>query len=217
MKKEHEDGSELHRLRPMQEGYDPKVFNRLYKLCKPVIRNLVRQIDCSRYKVTPDIITSYFYDKMLYVFNKYYGTCSEAHLQARILTSIKTFKNKLLRSAYGEMAEFNQAQDSLEVLFDNNKEDQVIDDEESQLKEMLFKKVEDYMKEKLTEDGWLIFEILYNTPESIKEWFTSTGKITNINILDFFEMPRTKASLKYISDLRKDVDYWIERAKVDLV
>ena len=33
------NGSELHRLKPMQE-YDEATFNRLYKVCKPVIRNL---------------------------------------------------------------------------------------------------------------------------------------------------------------------------------
>ena len=80
------DGSELHRLKPMQEGYDQDLFNRLYKLCKPVIKNLVRQIDARRYNVTPDIIQSQFEDKMLFVFNKYYGKVSEEHLKANIFS-----------------------------------------------------------------------------------------------------------------------------------
>ena len=71
------NGSELHRLKTMQENYDQQMFLRLYKVCKPVIRNLTKQIDYKRYNLTPDIISSYFWDKMLYVFNKYYGTCSE--------------------------------------------------------------------------------------------------------------------------------------------
>ena len=91
------NGSELHRLKPMQE-YDEATFNRLYKVCKPVIRNLTRQIDYKRFNLTPDIIQSYFWDKMLFVFNKYYGECTEEHLKARILASLSTFKNKLLES-----------------------------------------------------------------------------------------------------------------------
>lgn len=26
-------------------------------------------------------------------------------------------------------------------------------------------------------------------------------------------MPRTKSSLKYISEIREDIDYWLDRAK----
>ena len=72
------NGSEIHRLKPMKE-YDQAVFQRMYKICKPVIRNLVRQIDAKRFDLTPDIIQSYFWDKMLFVFNKYYGTDTEEH------------------------------------------------------------------------------------------------------------------------------------------
>jgi hypothetical protein len=93
------NGSEIHRLKPMQENYDKETFDRMYKICKPVIRRLTKQIDNRRFNVTPDIISSYFWDKMLFVFNKYYGTCEEEHLKARILASLSTFKNHLLRTA----------------------------------------------------------------------------------------------------------------------
>lgn len=53
------NGSELHRLKTMQENYDQQMFLRLYKVCKPVIRNLTKQIDYKRYNLTPDIISSY--------------------------------------------------------------------------------------------------------------------------------------------------------------
>lgn len=99
------NGSEIHRLKPMQENYDKETFDRMYKICKPVIRRLTKQIDNRRFNVTPDIISSYFWDKMLFVFNKYYGTCEEEHLKARILASLSTFKNHLLRTAYGEGAD----------------------------------------------------------------------------------------------------------------
>ena len=101
------NGSELHRLKPMQE-YDEATFNRLYKVCKPVIRNLTRQIDYKRFNLTPDIIQSYFWDKMLFVFNKYYGECTEEHLKARNpCINLVHSKNKLLSILHnGEQAEY---------------------------------------------------------------------------------------------------------------
>lgn len=140
------NGSELHRLKTMQENYDQQMFLRLYKVCKPVIRNLTKQIDYKRYNLTPDIISSYFWDKMLYVFNKYYSTCSEEHLKARILASLSTFKNKLLRSAYGEQAEYNQSLFKLDDLFDNDKELED-DSEEEKAKSEMLEMMYSYMKD----------------------------------------------------------------------
>ena len=160
------NGSELHRLKPMQD-YDEAMFNRLYKVCKPVIRNLTKQIDYKRFNLTPDIISSYFWDKMLFVFNKYYGTCSEEHLKARILSSLATFKNKLLRFAYGEIAEYNQNLFKLEDLFDNDKELED-DDEEVKAKEEMLELLYDYMKEKLSPDAYMVFEVLLTPPPYIK-------------------------------------------------
>ena len=112
------NGSELHRLKPMQEGYNVALFEKLYKISKPVIRRLSRQIDPQRFNVTTDIIESYFWDKMLFIFNKYYGTCTEDHLRARILGGLSTFKNHLLHSAYTERALFNQSLHSFEDLYE---------------------------------------------------------------------------------------------------
>ena len=96
---------------------------------------------------------------MLFVFNKYYGTCSEEHLKARILSSLATFKNKLLRFAYGEIAEYNQNLFKLEDLFDNDKELED-DDEEVKAKEEMLELLYKYMKEKLSPDAYMVFEVL---------------------------------------------------------
>ena len=57
-------GPELHRIKPL-ENYDRRTFEKLYKLCKPVIRNIVKTIDCRRFNVSDDVMASYFWDKML--------------------------------------------------------------------------------------------------------------------------------------------------------
>ena len=208
------NGSELHRLKPMQD-YDEAMFNRLYKVCKPVIRNLTKQIDYKRFNLTPDIISSYFWDKMLFVFNKYYGTCSEEHLKARILSSLATFKNKLLRFAYGEIAEYNQNLFKLEDLFDNDKELED-DDEEVKAKEEMLELLYKYMKEKLSPDAYMVFEVLLTPPPYIKERIKDGERITNIMLVEFFDMPRTKKSVKYIGALKQDILYWEEKAKEEL-
>lgn len=208
------NGSELHRLKPMQD-YDEAMFNRLYKVCKPVIRNLTKQIDYKRFNLTPDIISSYFWDKMLFVFNKYYGTCSEEHLKARILSSLATFKNKLLRFAYGEIAEYNQNLFKLEDLFDNDKELED-DDEEVKAKEEMLELLYKYMKEKLSPDAYMVFEVLLTPPPYIKERIKDGERITNIMLVEFFDMPRTEKSVKYIGELKQDILYWEEKAKEEL-
>lgn len=209
------NGSELHRLKTMQENYDQQMFLRLYKVCKPVIRNLTKQIDYKRYNLTPDIISSYFWDKMLYVFNKYYGTCSEEHLKARILASLSTFKNKLLRSAYGEQAEYNQSLFKLDDLFDNDKELED-DSEEEKAKSEMLDMMYDYMREHLSMDAYMIFEVLLTPPPYIKERIKDSGRITNLLLVEFFDMPKTNSSVKYISELRSDIQYWEDKAKEEL-
>lgn len=208
-------GSELHRLQPMQDGYDVELFNKLYKVCKPVIRRLSKQIDCKRFDLTEDIISSYFWDKMLFVFNKYYGTCSEEHLKAKILASLSTFKNKLLRSAYSEQAVYNQNLSKLEDLFDDSKE--LIDDTESEktkqeMMDMMYK----YMKGHLSVDAYLIFEVLMTPPPFIQERVKASGHVTHLLLVEFFELPKNKNSVRFISELRSDIQYWQEKAMEEL-
>lgn len=208
-------GSELHRLKPMQDGYDEELFNKLYRICKPVIRKLTRQIDCKRFNLTSDIISSFFWDKMIYVFNKYYGTCSEEHLKASILSSLALFKNKLLRSAYNGQAEYNQTLDKLDDLFDDSKE--FVDDTESEkAKTEMLKLVYDYMEKNLSSDAFLVFQTIMTPPPYIKERIGEGKKITNLLLVEFFDLPKTRSSVKFISELREDILYWENRATEEL-
>lgn len=214
--RENHRGSEIHRLKPMQESYDVNLFNKLYKLCKPVIRNLVRQIDHRRFNLTPDIIHSYFVDKLLYVFQRYYGTCSEDHLQAKILLSLSTYKNKLLRSAYSEEAETNLEMRQLEDLFDNDKELED-DSEENKLREEKFQLVEAYMKKHLDLDAQLVFGVMMNPPEFLKKYpGNGKGKFSAVSLVKFFNMPQNRASVRYINELKDDIEYWISKAHEEL-
>lgn len=213
--KEERNGSEIHRLTGMPEDYDRELFAKLYRVTRKPIKNLVRGIDARRFNVTPDILASYFDDKFLFVFNKYYGTCSPEHLQARILTALSTYKNKLLRAAYGDKAEYNQGLTSLEDLFDNSKE---LEDnsEEVREKEEHMRMIEEYMRENLSPDAFLIFQLTMDPPEILVPTEDRGKRISNITFVDFFELPRTKSSVKFIADLRKDIEYCIHKAQEEL-
>ena len=170
--RENYNGSEIHRLKPMKE-YDPKVFDKMYKICEPVIKRLASQINSSKLGLTMDIIESQFWDKMLFVFNKYYGTCTEEHLKARILSSLSTYKNHLLQYAYNGKAEFNTATKSFEDLFDDSKEDQeyqmVLEIEPELSNSYLSQLVKEYMEEHLDSDALLVFEAIYTPPPYLRE------------------------------------------------
>lgn len=209
------NGSELHRLTELKP-YDQDLFNRMYKTCKPLIRRLTKGVDSRRFNVSQDIIQSYFWDKFLYVFNKYQDKYDEERLKATILSSLQTFKSKLLRNAYTKQAEFNQELTSLENLFDNNKE--LLDDsEESRIKEEQSLEFHKYMKEHLTPDEYLVMQIQLDPPkwfeDKIKE---SHGKLSILHLIDYFELPRDKTSINFFSRIRKNIQKTLEQASIDL-
>ena len=114
-----------------------------------------------------------------------------------------------------EIAEYNQNLFKLEDLFDNDKELED-DDEEVKAKEEMLELLYKYMKEKLSPDAYMVFEVLLTPPPYIKERIKDGERITNIMLVEFFDMPRTKKSIKYIGELKQDILYWEEKAKEEL-
>lgn len=216
LKKECHNGSELHRLKTMDYGYDPELFNRLYKTLKPLVKKLAKNVDERRFNVSKDIIQSYFWDKFIFVFNKYNAEYDENRLKATLISSLSTYKNRLLRNAYTKQAEYNQSLDRLEDLFDDSKE--LLDDsDEQKLINDEIDMIYAYMKDKLSPDAYLLFEIQLDPPAFIKEQMkTQNSKISNMMLLDFFELRRTKANANFISKLRSEIDEYTEKAKTEL-
>lgn len=210
------EGSELHRLKVMSEDYDKKLFNKLYKLVQPVIRNLVRGIDVNRLNTSPDILISQFNDKMLFVFNKYYGTVEEEHLKANILRALSTYKNHLLKYAYSEKATFNQNLKSFEDLFDDSKEDFSDElDEQEKAKVEMWNLLKNYILDNLSPDAQLVWEVTLN-PTPYIEMNAKYGRITNTLLVDFFDLPKTRDSVRYIGELKEEIQSVMEKAKKDL-
>lgn len=209
------NGSEIHRLKEFTH-YNKDQFEKLYKMCKPLIKSLSRNIDSRRYNLSPDIIQSYFEDKFLFVYNKYQDQYDEERLKATLLRSLSTFKNKLLRNAYTKQSEFNQSLSSLDVLFDNDKE--LLDDyEETETKEEKSVTFHKYLESNLSPDEYLLFKTQLDPPPFILERMsTSQGKISTLCLIDFFELPRDKRAATYISNMRNNIKFTLEKAKAEL-
>lgn len=200
------DGSELHRIQIMDNDYDIELFNRLYHKLTPLIKNLSKNIDERRYNLPNDIIQSYFSDKFLFVFNKYSKIYDEERLKATLITSLRTYKNKLLQHAYSKQAEFYQTLNRLDDTFESSKE--IIDDsEESIERENKLNYIDKYMKDNLSMDAYLIYQIELNPPLFITEKLKNkNSKITIVLLLDFFNLRRTKSNSNFISNLKKQIE-----------
>lgn len=208
------NGSEIHRLKEFTH-YNQDEFNRMYRMCKPLIRKLSRGIDCRRYNVTPDIIQSYFWDKFLYVYNKYQDTFNEERLKATLLSSLKTFRNKLLRSAYTGQAEFNQDLSSFEDVWESGKEWED-DSEETEYKEELSIRFNEFMQEHLTPDEYLVFRTELDPPPFFEERIkNSHGKLSILHLIDFFELPRDRKSHLMLTNMRNHIKEVLELAKTE--
>lgn len=211
MKTKGTNGSEVHRLKTF-EHVDEKLFNRLWKTCQPLIRKLSRNIDLRKYNVSQDVIQSYFEDKFLYVYNKYQDKYDENHLKYTLIHSLTQFRNKLLRAAYTEQAEFNDDMRSLDDL-SVEKDWDIEDEDETAYKSELSQKLHKFMKEHLTDDEYLLFITQLNPPpffeERIKE---SHGRISAYALIEFFELPKNMRSQEIISQMRADIQEALDLA-----
>lgn len=228
MERDRATGSELHRV-PVFENYDQKRFNAIYKVVKPYINKLASGIDSSRFRVDKDIIKSYFMDKALYVFMKYQEKYDDEHLRAAILSSLYIFRNKLLRGAYGEQAEFYQTTASFDSLMtkgvedggesDENREetdnfDWEDEEDEYSYREDLSNRFNDYLRSKLSEDEYLLFRTELDPPPFLAER-KARGRISVLDLIEFFDLPKTNRAANMISEMRKNIKTALELAKTE--
>lgn len=203
---------ELHRLKPMQD-YDQEVFARIYKDTRSLVKTLVRGIDYSRFDVTQDIIESWFDDKLLYVFNKYYGKYDEGVLKGHVINALKLFRYRVLKSAYTEKAAFRQ--NTIDLGEDNERINIIPDRSEPDTRDALLNLMYEFMKENLSKDAYLVFELQADPPE----YFTSrlskpTSRIPAKLICQFCEIEPTKDAIRYIGHLREEIQENIKRARM---
>ena len=152
---------EIHRLKPMKENYDESLFNKLYKETEQLRNYLTFQIDSRRYGVTPDIIKSWFDDKFIWVFNKYYGDITNDQLKGRIINSLKTFKFRMLRKAYSK---YNIYNNEVRLEGEHNLINIIPMDNEISDHELFLEMALKYLKKNLCDDAFLVLELDLNPP-----------------------------------------------------
>ena len=202
---------EIHRLLPMKEGYDEQLFNKLYKETEALRNLLTYQIDNRRYGVTQDIIKSWFDDKFIFVFNKYYGEIEEGQLKGRIINALKTFKFRMLRKAYSK---YNIYNNEVRLEGEHNLINIIPIDNEISNHELFLELALKYLKKNLCDDAFLVLEIELNPPPFILDKLKSSKtKIPAKLIAEYLDLEPTRDSSLYVNDLRSEVFYWVEEAR----
>lgn len=202
---------ELHRLKEMKKGYDEKLFQKLYKETEGLRTNLTYQIDSRRYGVTPDIIKSWFDDKFIFVFNKYYGDIGPDQLKAYIINALRMFKLRMLRKAYSKN---NTYLNEVYLEGEQGLINIIPQKEEISEYDIFLELALKYLKKNLTDDAFLILEIQLNPPPFILSKVNNPKtKIPAKLIVEYLELETSKESTGYISDLRSEINYWTVQAK----
>lgn len=206
---------EIHRLKPMKKGYDEQLFNRLYKETESLRKSLVFQINPRRFGVTSDIIYSWFDDKFIWVFNKYYGTCTPDQLKGRMINSLSTFKFRVLRKAYSKNNLYANEIDMMRLDdFDASIANIIPDRTEMGNHDLFLELALTYLKKNLCDDALLVLDLELNPPPFIMERMSNPKtKIPAKLIAEYLDLEPSKDSIGFINDLRREIKYWTEEAK----
>ena len=201
---------EIQRLKPMKEGYDEKLFDEFYQKTKGLRNSLVYNIDARRLGVTPDQILSWFDDKFIYVFNKYYGEKDDQVLLGYIINSLKQFKNRVLRKAYEDDIHENI------IRWDETDLVNIIPDkEEDKDRDVLINLVDIFFKKRLSKEAYQVFSIQTSPPlYIINRLKNSSSHIPAWLIAEFLNWPDTKYTLKLINKFRKEIEKTTLEAKI---
>lgn len=202
---------EIHRLKPMRDGYSEDLFNRLYKETTPLRKSLAYQIDCRRYGVSRDIILSWFDDKFIFVFNKHFDNKDPDVLKGFIINALKTFKYRILRKAYnGEGLYYS----SLVELEGESQLINIIPDEQQMGTEDVFLNLaKTFMEKKLSENAYLLLELqLSPPPYIINRLKNSNSRIPNKLIAEYLGLEFDNTTERYIKNLKKEINKAIKSA-----
>lgn len=206
---------ELHRLKPMKEGYPEDLFNKLYKETEKLRKSLVHGIDHRRFGVSKDIVLSWFDDKFIFVFNKHFQDHDPDRLKGDIIKSLQTFKYRVLRGAYTKQAEFFTS--TIELEGETKVINYISDSSEDKSYDMFLSDVMDYFERNLSDDAFILLGLQLNPPPYILDKLNkSNSQIPLDLILDFFELDSNHQNVKYIRALRKEIQLITIKAREDL-
>lgn len=199
----------------MVEGYSEELFNKLYQETSQLRKTLAWGIDNRRYGVSKDIIESWFDDKFIFVFNKHCKDHNPDVLKGFIISSLQTFKSRILRGAYSKKNEIYSSTIELEGEF--NLINYLPDNSDISNKDLFFGLVLEFFNKELSSDAFSLLQLQLNPPPYILNRIKKSNSQIPLNlILEFFGLENIHKNVKYIRQLRKDITLATEKAKLEL-
>lgn len=208
---------ENHRLKPMPQNYDVKVFNEIYQQTQNLRIKLSREIDHRRFGLTQDEIVSWFDDKFIFAFTKYYNTHNTEVLKGHIIRALQFFKCRVLRAAYTEKYKNKLINIDDVTVFANS-----MIELPSEVTESYSQKLFEYLSTIISDNAVMVLKIKLNPPPYIlsrsldgnsNNCKVSKIKVTDSQILEYFGIPENKKSLRWLLNLNNEIQQGIEKAK----
>lgn len=202
------------RLKPMDEDYDPRVFNDLYARTEGLRRSLCAGIDSKRFGVDYYEVLSWFDVKFIYVFNKYHKQFDSEILLGHIIKALQLFKYRVLRAAYNKKnAQFIMGVDDVVSLGED-----IPDDTEREIQDQRLKAIMEFIKTQVSSNAYLLFEIDICPPPFILKKMAELGnnkinKIPNSVIFDYFGLEDNRTSKAFLDIWRSEIEKAIRKAK----
>lgn len=203
---------EIHRLKPMKEGYSPELFNRLYKETEKLRNSLVHNIDHRRFGVSKDIIKSWFDDKFIFVFNKHFEGNTEGDLKGLIINSLQNFKYRVLRGAYTKQSEFYTS--AIELEGESKLINYLPDSSDIDNEGIFMGLVTEFFKKELSDDAFMLFNLQMHPPLYILNRIPKSNSPIPLNlILEFFDLDDIHKNIKYIRRLKQEIQLATKKAR----
>lgn len=161
---------EDHRLKPMVEHYNVEEFNRLYSETKQLKQKLAYGMDEQRFGLTKEELIAEFDVKLLWVYNKYCEQHDYEVTKAHVINALRLYKCKLLKYTYAKKREPLVNRSYIDS-GDNRSEIENLIDVKFEGDDKLIS-VKKYLKNNMSENAWLIFNIEIDPPLYILDKIT---------------------------------------------
>lgn len=197
---------EHHRLKPMG-NYPVELFNSLYKQTHGLRRKLASQVDPRKFGVDYHEVLSWFDVKFIFVFSKYWQSQPEK-LLGYIISGLTTYKQRIIMNSYQHKWKDYAHKLDVDDMWDNPIKDD--ESETAQKREFYMSHIDEFMKQNLSNDAYLLFTLQLTPPPFISERMRSMGLKPTSNIptdlfVDYLELEPNKSSETYVNGLRMEI------------
>lgn len=202
---------EEHRLQPMPENYDQKLFERIYNNTEGLRRKLASGIDYKRFGLGYEDMISAFNTKLLFTFRKYYDK-PEGILKAHVITALQNYKCRIIKRLY--TLKYSQHLISTEdVVIENIPEETTHD--------IYYEKMMTFMKHHLSGNAYCLLNLQLNPPPYILNRINpgkdgDLQKIPDELLLEYFDLGSSDNAYKYLGQLKKEIRNAVHFARLQL-